>query len=377
MAHVYVATSSAQTIPNHAKSFSSSSTVLILGGDTSIAEFVNSLIDQPLSRRQRQPDSSPADDPLHLNLICIPTGSGNAISNSIGHESIAKSISRIFLGELQPLANFRVQFPEGSRFLQPNSPIPTSSTTPAMLSSIPQLGSFHTFAVVSWGFHASLVADSDSAEYRKFGVARFQKAAMTNLEREQKYVGTIRLSNNDQISAVRLNAPHSEKSTTTDIVLDTPHAYVLFTLVNELEKGYKISPDTRAPASRDLHLIRIPYMETAKFSEIVMLPYKEGAHVSNPDVSYFKLAKRTQTDDTEVLAAIITPESTDPIYQRWCLDGQIVLVPKSSASNGQEKEEKAQKEPKEQKEAEEKENKGVRIYSPTYICNGWKLFIVV
>lgn len=353
IAHVYVATSSAQTIPNHAKSFTNSSTVLLLAGDTSISEFVNSLVDQPQERKTRKPNSSPKDDPLHLNVICIPTGSGNAISHSIGHDSIAKAISRIFLGELQPLANFKVEFPLGS------SPVTANTELPKTLPQCPtQIPPYHVFAVISWALHASLVADSDSAEFRKFGVTRFQMAAADNLKRPQNYKGAIALENSNEIQSLRVNGEPGDKNQPISLI-DGSHSYVLFTLISQLEKGYVISPHCVAPTSKALYLIDLPYLPSDQLHYVINLPYKAGKHIEDSRVRYVRITARSdlQTTDQEQLVAAIAPEETNPQNQRWCLDGQTFFVPASKPEDALEKK--------------------IRIFAPTYICNGWKMFIVV
>lgn len=217
MSHVYVATSSAQSIPNHAKSFTDSSTVVFLAGDTSVSEFVNCL--------------EPHENQF-LNLIIIPTGTGNALANSCGLTSIPKAISRMFLGSPQPLANFRVEFPHGTTIVETaqdeqqsgsiyassniggNSINNSSDNSTSKSTSDKNFSSqtatpdqpnllqlynkgyfssmiFHSIAVVSWAIHASLVADSDSPELRHLGEARFKKAAEDNMARPQQYHGKI------------------------------------------------------------------------------------------------------------------------------------------------------------------------------------------
>lgn len=360
ISHVYVATTTAQTIPNHARSFSNSSTVLFLAGDTSISEFFNSLTDQPAARKARKSDSTPADDPLHLNLICVPTGTGNAISHSIGHGSVAKAISRMFLGKLQPLANFKVEFPPGTSVVLPDTDFsePPSTTTT-------ELSPFHAFAVASWGIHASLVADSDSTEFRKYGIERFKMAAGDNLKREQKYHGPVELSNNDTVTSQKVltsvdSGDHERKTTTTYESLsrlDKPYSYLLFTLLTQLEKGYYISPAGKPPTARELYLVDVPYLPNNELQEVLMAPYSGSKHVHDARVNYVRIQPTANEEDKESVAAVIRPEETELRNRRWCLDGQILLVPPPASLSTHSGE--------------------VKIYSPTYTCNGWKTFIVV
>lgn len=361
--HEYVETTSADTIPNLAKSLvESAQTVLVMGGDTSVVEFANALTDQQHTARQ------------HVNLVCVPTGSGNAISLSIGHTSIAHSLSRLFLGQLKPFANFKVQFPAGARIIKPETVLP--DTFPPVGEGAAPLTHLHTFAVASWAFHAALVADSDSAEYRRQypGVERFKMAAEDNLKRAQSYTLTANLAPSSttltkKTTAVRLNGPlHSRQNQTQTqdpiTTLAGAYSYLNFLLVNQLEKGYLISPSTHAPSSLDLHLVAVPFRGSdaaaaAELGSIMMAPYRNGSHVDMDAVEYIRVSRDTEATDEEeeVAAAVIAPQETEVMKQRWCLDGQVVLVPASKPSDP--------------------DTKKVRIYAPSYTCNGWNLFIVV
>lgn len=355
VSHVYVATSSPQTIPNHAKSFSSSSTVLFLAGDTSISEFVNSLIDQPLARRLREPNSTPTTDPLHLNLMCIPTGHSNSISRSIGHLSIAKAISRIFIGELQPLANFQVVFPPGSSLVASSSLRSSNSCLPAY-STIPlgpQPTAFHTLSILSWEFHARK-ADTRSPDRQSNSQERHAQ--------EHRNPGAIYIQQNEQIHAVQVS-PHNHPknaspSTSSSSLIGFPHSNVL-TLGNGLGGRYIISPESKSPTSRDLHLVRYPYMDNASLLHLIEAPYPNAAHPNTNCMDHINISPTPAVpEDVPVLAVTVSPEAQDTQgSQPWSFDGQIVQVPAVRDPNNQEQK--------------------VRIYTPTYICNGWKLFIVV
>lgn len=293
--HVYVSTTSPHTIPNHAKSFSSSSTVIFLAGDTSIHEFVNCLTE--------------TKEKLKLTIVAIPTGTGNALSTSIGHESVAHAISRLFLGDAVPLSSFKVSFPDGTALY--NSPNES-------------IRSLQSVVVTSWGFHASIVADSDLPEYRKLGVERFKKAAQENLEREQIYNGTVSLTNGR---------------------IDGPHAYVLFTGVTSLEKGFTISPYSKPPSSNDLYLVQFGHLPGPEIMEIMMAAYNKGSHVKDSRINY----KLMESNGQGVIAKVQVHER-DTLKRRWCVDGRIVVVGTSGP---------------------------VTIYRPTHSYHGWHLAIIV
>lgn len=258
-------------------------TVIIMGGDTSVSEFVNFLPKKDVSKR--------------LNLFIIPTGTGNALSlsSAIPNEApIPNSITAIFKGSLKPLSSFTVSFPKNSIGLPGNKV------------------SWYCIAVASWGLHASLVADSDSVELRKYGISRFKKAAELNLtERNQIYHGSMSFLEDSG---------------------DTPISYLLFSLVSQIEKGYIISPDSIFPDG-NLYAIIIPAITNSEVSEVVMLPYQQGKHIQDSRVNYqnirnsctvnifpFKQGLKSSTDEYN---------GDVQIYGRWCVDGVVVTVPET------------------------------------------------
>lgn len=338
MSHVYVATSSQTSILNHAGSFTDPSTVVLLTGDTSISEFVNCL--QP---RTKSPD-------IPLILIVIPTGTGNALANSSGLNSIQKAVSRMFLGTPKPLASFQVEFPNRSSFIHNE---PTTKLSPAQIvaqassnivktpdapsgshSSIynrffnkkdtdsyfdPPLV-IHAIAVLSWAAHASLVADSDSPEFRRLGEARFRKAAEENMARSQKYHGQVVLgeprnhsnkqeNTSSDIELTYINPFNTKSGKNADTQtplspvtvplphkLASDHGYLLFSLVSNIEKTYAISPDSHSPSDLTLHLVHTDYTTNDRLAQMMMAPYTPRAHLSlGSDVQYFSFSYKNPT----------------------------------------------------------------------------------
>lgn len=280
--HVYVATTGPHTIPNHASSFSSSSTVVFLAGDTSVHEFVNSL----------QPQTSSAS----MTVAIIPTGTGNAISESLGRTNgIADAISRLFLGAPIPLQSMKVGFGQGS----------TLATTGDPVSQLQSL------VVTSWGFHASIVADSDEPEARKQGAARFQVAAHHNLTVPQDYKGTVHYRTKSWLGG------------STQHKLDGPHSYVLFTFMTSLEKGFVISP--KGDLSK-LFLVQFNYTEnnSDRIMEIMKAAYNKGSHTDLSDVTYHECDTASTNEDSPIAQISIT--DSDPRHHRVCVDGRIVNV---------------------------------------------------
>lgn len=331
--HDYVPTQDASTITKTAQTgllAGQNYLIVIFGGDTSLSEFVNTLL---------VCDNNNSDRHGRIDFVLVPTGSGNAISvSSIGgtKSPIAKTIAALLnssdaiqakdtikvsgstvQGTFVPLPTVRVEFPSGSYLA--NAPLP--SADPLQL---------HALVVVSWAFHAALVADSDIPEYRKLGVTRFYKAAESNLRREQCYRGDIKLfpsltsSNNSSSSNIKLASDNST------------HSYVLFALVSKVEQGYCISPSTRyghtdSNGRPDLYFLRIPFElpnneNNAEFTRLVTLPGQHGALVHEPNVDYLNVNPAISGSGEDGIAGVITAAPGQG-PQRWCVDGLIVVVP--------------------------------------------------
>lgn len=237
-------------------------------------------------------------------------------------------------------------------------------------------------------------------------------------DQKLKYLGTIQINQNKLISAVQLNVDNNNIGQIKHNfkLFNTPHFNVMFTLVSELEDGYVISPQTKSPSSRDLHLVRVPYLDqamdvAANLATLATAPYNNGEHVTHKNVDYIRISGREDLltlgssvsgDDNNgssssssstagkyeesILAASVTPASHGQFYQRWCLDDLIVQVPVSGSGSvagsvntniNTNTDTQSQSQSQSQSQAQDPDNNSVQIYVPTYFCNGWKLFIVV
>lgn len=273
--HVYVATDSARSIAENAASFSSSGTVVILGGDTSAHEFINAL--QPLH----------SESTCEMRLVVVPVGTGNALASSVGLMSPLAAVQRLFLAsscDFVPLSTFPVQFPGESIPLQ------------------------YALVVASWGFHSALVADSDTPElrqaYRSDPSGRFKEAARLNLETlQQTYEG--------EVSGGAQYGPR--------------HSYLLFTTVTHLEASFCISPHSHPPSSKKLHMVAIEPFESieeqkSQLMGIMMKVYDNADHLKDSRVTYTLV-------DGDVYVDVKDQPSGN---RRWCIDGKIIVSPVGS-----------------------------------------------
>ncbi|KAJ8102614.1 ATP-NAD kinase-like domain-containing protein [Lipomyces tetrasporus] len=293
IAHEYILTSSPSTISEFAASLSVTEsalphTVILVSGDTSIHELVNSLT--PISSTET------------ITLALIPAGSGNALMTSLSLGTITAAVFALVHGTPHPLNPFYVTFPEDSNeVIPPTIHDPNGKTvaleTPDLLSGPRKI---FALVVASWGIHAALVGDSDSPEYRKLGNDRFKKAAAENLARNVAWHGPVRYT-----SAVSGR----------EEVVEGPHSYLLMTSLSSLEPGFKIAP-TAEPLSGKLEMVHLPFLSGEEIMRLLMLAYQNGKHVHEKEVLYEEVE--------EVHVAVHEEEER---MRRWCVDGRIIIVP--------------------------------------------------
>lgn len=223
--HRYIETTSPTTIAEFAADLTSNTgSYLFISGDTSIHEFLNGL---------KEPEK------FKGTISVIPAGTGNALANTLDLGSVEKAIERFFVGS-------------ASKF-----PIYSAKTGGKKLYSL---------VVISYGFHANLIAQSDTEEYRKLGNERFQVVAKQLLEKPQKYKSRIYLDNSE------VPLPNEETS------------YVLFTTMKVLEPGFTISPKGDC---KKLQLVRIDAPDN--LMEYMVQAYGGGSHVTESNVDYLSV----------------------------------------------------------------------------------------
>src|SRR4051794_1531305 len=101
-------------------------------------------------------------------LSQLPLGTGNALFHSLHRPSTLPSIyiqglRTLLRGKPQPLPIFRTTFSPGARLVTNEG----QTATPLVNNTL------YGAVVASYGLHATLVADSDTTEYRKHGDKRF------------------------------------------------------------------------------------------------------------------------------------------------------------------------------------------------------------
>ena len=238
----------------------------------------------------------------------IAMGTGNAFANSTGlNRDTTRGLRHFLRGELRRIPTFTAKFSQGSEFL-----VDEGRKKDALPSSDGILGTVYGAVVCSWALHASLVADSDTAELRKYGSQRFQMAAKDLLtpsdgSSSHPYKGKITLFKKDD-----------QGKELSQILDRSEHMYILATLVSNLEEKLTISPHSR-PLDGQLRLLHFGPIPSTEVMRILGLAFQGGQHIDDEVVGY---------EDMEGMR--IEFDEADNRWRRVCVDGKIIQVPEGA-----------------------------------------------
>ncbi|KAJ4350232.1 uncharacterized protein N0V89_008853 [Didymosphaeria variabile] len=270
--------------------------IILLTGDGGIVDLVNGFLSQPPSSNYKAPQ-----------VVLLPLGTANALYHSINvsnpHQNTwglrALCFNASQEAQRKPLPIFTASFSPGARLLT------NEARDEEALPQDPKSGRpiLHGAVVASWAMHASLVADSDTAEYRKFGIDRFKMAAKEALypadgSPPHPYRASVSVLHGSDWS------PLPEKE----------HMYVLATMVSNLEKPFCISPRSE-PLDGSLWLVHFGPTSGDEAMRVMGLAYQGGKHVEDPMVRY-----------EEVDGLRIEFQEKEDRWRRVCVDGKIVRV---------------------------------------------------
>lgn len=287
--HIYIPTQNSTAIAEFAASLKPRDrpiTLVVIGGDTSINELINALGPGKQS---------------HLKMLVVPAGTGNSLALSIGLTDEIAAVKKLVLyqeSDGRPLNLYKAQFPNGSYILQHDG-TKTAFSGPLLF-----------LVVASWAFHASLVADSDTDELRKFGIERFKIAAGRNLARPQKYEGVFEVT--------RQGATSTHK--------EGPFAYFVVTPSKKFEPTFEVLPRGNIFDS-NLYVVGFLTEEDENYiMDIMMEVYAGGKHITNEKV-FYNLVNKDQRIELKVKNGI-------PLQnRRFCVDGTIVVLPEQEESD--------------------------------------------
>lgn len=218
-------------------------------------------------------------------------------SSSIA-STIASSIHTLLHGTPTSLPTFRAAFSPDARLL----------TNEARTASAFSNQTLYGAVVASYGFHATLVADSDTAAYRKHGEARFGMVVKNLLDEPHSYKARVIITKSDGAEVVVGDKEGKDE-----------HAYVLATLVSNLQSTFRISPWSK-PLDGSLRLVRFGPRSGEDIMGIMTKAYDGGKHVNdtgNDKVTYEEI-ERIRIDFQE--------EGEESTWKRVCIDGLIVRV---------------------------------------------------
>ncbi|RDW77777.1 hypothetical protein BP6252_05830 [Coleophoma cylindrospora] len=284
-------------------------TVLMLSGDGGMVDTINGLLED----EQR---SSNYTKPV---LVQLPLGTGNALFHSL-HKTPNPSIASPYIqglrtllyGTPKPLPILSAEFSSGTRVLsnegQTASPIPKSTLYGAV--------------VASYGLHATLVADSDTTEYRKHGRDRFGIAANNLLFPEGPEGKAFPHAYRAEVTLLRgqdeIKVPRKT------------HGYVLATLVSNLEKGFTISPDSE-PLDSQLRVVHFGATSGLQAMEVMKAAYGNGSHIGMEWQGEAGVEEEGKTmklgyEAVDGVKIEFQEPGEDWKWRRCCVDGLIVGV---------------------------------------------------
>ena len=276
-------------IPNAKKGVKQ--TIILLSGDGGIVDIVNTLTTDLIRKRDGVPTPSVFTRPV---IALVPMGTANALAWS---SKVAQDPLGILLkGSPKPLPSFQVTVSPGSRL------VANEGKDREVLTEAEDEDNIVFGAVVaSWGLHASLVAMSDTSEYRKHGLERFRMAAEELSKDLHTYRGKIKWRKE---GGEWVEIPGSE------------HSYILSIMVSNLEERFRISPHTK-PLDGSLRLLHIGPEPVSVIMRILGSAYQAGAHITDEKLTY-----------REIESMRIDFEEEEELWRMICIDGKIIAVDK-------------------------------------------------
>ena len=264
--------------------------ILLLSGDGGIVDIVNTLLSGDRTEKYKKP-----------SISLLPLGTGNALANSSGITGDnTLGLKTMLRGSAKEVPLFRATFSPGARLL-----VNQSQDEQSLHGIYNGMPAAYGAVVCSWGLHATLVADSDTVEYRKFGAERFKMAGKEALYPSD---GSLPHAYQGSISIRRPGSQDWEKLPRRE------HCYILATLVSQLEAGFTISPASR-PLDGKLRLVDFGHLSGEVVMEIMGKAYQGGKHIEDDRVGY-----------TEIEGLRIDFHEDDAKWRRVCLDGKIIRV---------------------------------------------------
>ncbi|KAH6687712.1 S-adenosyl-L-methionine-dependent methyltransferase [Plectosphaerella plurivora] len=323
-------TESAQSVKDFAKSRwarkhaasnseTASETIILLSGDGGVVDLLNGSDDET--------HTAAASTSLPT-IALLPLGTANALFHSL-HKPIYTSIAQdgpdtppsplalalrtLIRGRPAPLPSFRAGFTPGSRLVSYSVDEGAANAEETSIRRHDTAVSHLYGAIVaSHGFHAQLVWESDTPEYRRHGSNRFGMVAAELLRESHAYRAQVSVSPSGASAQEKIITPPASSTTEAS---SSSFSYILATLVSNLERTFTISPASR-PLENDLRLVHFGDVGGTRTMDIMKAAYDEGKHIGLPDVGY---------ESVGGLTVRILEE--DARWRKVCIDGTIVEIP--------------------------------------------------
>ncbi|KAL7950225.1 ATP-NAD kinase-like domain-containing protein [Trichoderma barbatum] len=299
--------------------FAQSRTIVLLTGDGGVVDLINgSSHDKSSSLEQRQ-----------FLLALLPLGTGNALFHSLHKplwtpedgktedaSPLVLGLRTLFNGVSATLPLFRASFTSGSRIVKftPTTGEPSGDDTPVnelhLGKEETRVSHLYGAVVASYGFHSSIVYESDTPEYRIHGDKRFGMVAQELLRESHPYSAQVDVLH-----------PSSSPAAHWETIPGDKHAYVLVTPLSNLERTFTISPASK-PLDGKLRLVHFGTVGGERTMDVMMKAYDGGKHIG------------TKWDDghevryEEVDEVKVTILEEDERWRKVCIDGTIVDIPK-------------------------------------------------
>ncbi|KAF9572327.1 hypothetical protein EC968_010051 [Mortierella alpina] len=268
---------------------------MVLGGDGTVHEIVNGVL--------RGLDAAPhvAEDARpRIEIVIVPTGTGNAIATSLGILNVEDAIERFISWNTIPLRVVKVS----TCSQEGDGPTPRQSWKPHA----------HTVVVNSFGLHCATVQDSEA--FRSVGNARFKISALKNVMWLKQYEARLELYGAVQRYDRTLHelVPAVDSATVPQdgpsVVLAGPFTYLMLTKQASLEPGF--TPTPFASTSDDwLDILAVQNVGRGRILQILGAAANNGQHLDNAHVEYYK-------------SKVVELETPAP--GRLCIDGEFMDI---------------------------------------------------
>lgn len=297
-------------------------TIVLLSGDGGVVDLLNGS------------SSSSSGEPTRAgpqpSIALLPLGTGNALFHSLhkplyaaagdggGPSPYVLGLRTLLAGAAAPLPTFRASFSPGSRLVtyseEEGRPAQDQEQDQAALENQRRdkpVDHLVGAIVASYGFHASLVWESDTPEHRRHGAARFGMAARELLATNHAYRAVVE---------VRPPAGVGGSGGVRRLGRES-YGYVLGAMVSNLERTFTISPAS-APLGGQLRLVHFGDVGADGMMDIMQSAYDGGSHVGISWVTKDGVEDGVGYDEVEGFK--VTVEEDDPRWRKVCVDGVIV-----------------------------------------------------